>query len=201
MTSLSLAVTGGIACGKSTVLLLLRSALALESNQVFDADHFVRQLFKDPAILAEISTAFPDAVSDGKINRTRLRAAIFASADDRKKLQTILHPRVSRAWRQALADCRAANRAFLAEIPLLFEVGAEDMFDRVIVVASSPSVQRDRLQNERGIHGEVAMGMMSAQIPLASKIEKASHVLWNDGSLESLKDQIAFLLPLVSSRK
>jgi dephospho-CoA kinase len=197
MTPLAVAVTGGVACGKSTVREVLVKNLQLPPEQVFDADTFVHGLLKQADVLQDIAAAFPQAIESGKLNRRILRELVFSSTPARRELEAILHPLVSREWRARLAACRESNRTFLAEIPLLYEVSAEEMFDRVIVVASTPSVQRDRLQNERGLPGEVALGLLAAQMPLQEKVDRADFVLWNDGSIEALRQQLDLLLPIL----
>jgi len=94
------------------------------------------------------------------------------------------------------ADCRKTNRLFLADIPLLFEVGAQDAFDAVIVVACSEEVRRKRLTSRPGISEVIAKKMIASQAPLGDKINQSHHVVWNDGSLEALAFQSDFLSSL-----
>lgn len=197
MTPQAVAVTGGVACGKSTVREALVKNLHLEPEQVFDADAYVHGLLNQAEVLQLVAGAFPQTIENSRLNRRALRDLVFSSTPARKQLEAILHPLVSAEWRARLAACRASNRLFLAEIPLLYEVSSESFFDQVIVVASTPSVQRDRLQNERGLPGEVALGLLAAQMPLQEKVDRADFVLWNDGSLEALRQQIELLLPIL----
>ncbi len=195
MSSLAIAVTGGVACGKSTVRQALSKGLQLGGQQVFDADQFVRQLYQRGEILQQMEREFPGTVHAGHLDRRRLREVVFADPAARRRLEAILHPLVCQEWRRQLAASRASETTFLAEIPLLYEVGAAEMFDCVVVVAASRSVQRDRLQNGRGLSGEVALGILASQMPLEEKIARADFVVWNDGSLDVLQHQIKLLLP------
>jgi len=187
MRPLALALTGGVACGKSTVRLELSRRC---DCAVFNADDFVHELLARPDIVSQIQQAFPHAIKQGCVDRAALRQEVFQHHASRKTLEAILHPAVSQEWRSQLADNRHAGRSFLAEIPLLYEINASDAFDHVIVVASSPSIQRDRLQNNRGLSGELATQILASQMPLDDKIAQADFVIWNDGPLEVLQQQI-----------
>ena len=130
----AVAITGGIASGKSTFTALFHAALP--GAEGFDADACSRRLLAaDPAVAAEVRTLFGPAVfdADGRIDRAALRAVVFAEGGDpapRRALEGILHPRVRAAWRGWL-DVRLQNApgsVMLVEIPLLYETGAEVFF-------------------------------------------------------------------------
>ncbi|MGI9239408.1 MAG: dephospho-CoA kinase, partial [Verrucomicrobiales bacterium] len=120
---LTIALTGGIAMGKSTCSRLLREAIP--GTLFFDADACVRQLLTSPEIVATIAEEFGDSVlsSDGQLDRPRLRKQVFDSAEQRAKLENILHPVVRKRFegeRERLS-ASAEHCVFLADIPLLFE--------------------------------------------------------------------------------
>lgn len=189
-----LGLTGGIATGKSTMaaeLLRMRPPWVF-----FDADRCVHDLLaKDSAVGAEIRETFGDSAMrpETGVDRKALGAMVFADAAARKALEGILHPRVRARWQHLATRCRAEGQDFLADIPLLFETGAEAHFDATVVVAASEEVQRRRLA-DRGISDETAVAMLRSQWPLASKIEQATFVAWNDGTRDNLSTQSALLV-------
>jgi dephospho-CoA kinase len=185
-------LTGGIAAGKSTVRELLAARTAL---QTFDADACVRRLLDgDEQVIREIRDRFgPDFINaDGKPDRIRLRELIYTDPSARRRLEEVLHPRVRRQWQELREACLAKNRHLLADIPLLFETGAESYFEAVVVVACSPATQLSRLET-RGIGRGMAEAMLASQWPIGQKIEKADFVIWNDGSLAALRRQTELL--------
>ncbi len=189
-------LTGGIATGKST---FARIFVKKTSAVFYDADACVHQLLEsDPDVRQEIVTAIdPSAYrDDGTPDRQRLRDLVFSNPTHKKALENILHPRVRDTWMAIAADCRKTNKLFLADIPLLFEVGVQDSFDAVIVVACSEEVRLNRLTSRPGISEAIAKKMIASQAPLGEKINQSHHVVWNDGSLEALAFQSDFLSSL-----
>lgn len=185
-------LTGGIAAGKSTVRELLTVHTAL---QTFDADACVRSLLEgDARVIREIRDRFgPHFIkADGKPDRIRLRELIYADASARCRLEEVLHPRVLRQWQEVREECLAANGHLLADIPLLFETGAESYFQAVVVVACSPATQLSRLET-RGIGPRMAEAMLASQWPIGQKTDRADFVIWNDGSLAALGRQTELL--------
>lgn len=189
---MNIAVTGGIAAGKST---FARELNALHRFVHFDADSCVRDLLtSNEQAKEEICTVFGEDTicKDGSIDRRRLRDRAFASTESRQKLETILHPRVRAEWIRLRNICTASGSHFLAEIPLLFEVSAENYFEATILVATSPQIQHARLA-QRGISAETAAAILSRQLPVMEKIQRATVVVWNDGSESALAQQAKLL--------
>ena len=185
-------LTGGIAAGKSTVRELLAAHTDL---QTFDADACVRRLLDgDEQVIREIHDRFgPDFINaDGKPDRIHLRELIYADSSARRRLEEVLHPRVRRQWQELREKCLASDRHLLADIPLLFETGAETYFEAVVVVGCSPATQLARLE-ARGIGHGTAEAMLASQWPIGQKTERADFVIWNDGSLAALGRQTELL--------
>lgn len=188
-----LAITGGIATGKSTFRRMLEDRHPFVT---FDADAFVHSLLAgDEAVISAIRETFgPGAISPGpSVNRRHLRDLVFADPEARLRLEAVIHPRVRQAWQQLRADCLGENRPFLADIPLLFETGGETYFDASVVVACSPGIQRTRMA-ARGLPVGTMEAMLASQLPLEEKIRRSSVSVWNDGSMESLGHQADLLL-------
>jgi dephospho-CoA kinase len=188
-----LGLTGGIATGKTTFRLRLAEAHAFD---VFDADACVHELLDgNPAVIASIADAFGSAAlrPDGRPDKTFLRTLIYHDPDARRTLEGILHPRVRQRWQVLGAQARDQGRDFLADIPLLFETGAQEAFDTVVMVAASPATQQARLL-ARGRDAGLIERMLASQWSIEEKVRLADHVIWNDGGPEALRRQAAELL-------
>jgi dephospho-CoA kinase len=182
-------LTGGVGMGKSTAAGFLRTRGA----QIVDADELARQLVQpgQPA-LAEIQAEFGRAIiaSDGRLRRDELAEIIFADAAARKKLETILHPRIRERWLAQVEIWRKENRALaVVVIPLLFETRAESHFNKIICVACSAATQRERLL-ARGWTPEQIKQRLAAQWPVEQKISRADFVVWTDGALDAHAQQL-----------
>lgn len=180
-----IAVTGGIACGKSVV----GSFLAEEGVPVCDCDDVARRLMEPGgACFGAVVEAFGRAVmsSDGRIDRLRLAGIVFTDPVRLARLNAIVHPAVFDACRRWLDGVRGAAAAVI--VPLLFEAGAEQGWDAVVCVSASPAVQRQRLQ-ARGLAPADAQRRMAAQMPVREKMARADYVIMNDGTLEMLRAQ------------
>jgi dephospho-CoA kinase len=215
----AIGITGGISTGKSSFTNCLRE-LAPEAT-FFDADRAARELAdQDPEVRGLIEKEFGTSVysARGDLNREAIRTIVFADAEKKRALEQILHPRIRRQWSLEAEGCRNSTRLFFADIPLLYETGGETLCDRVVVVACSPSVQRERLtarafamegrapaspesrdarasQELRPPFDETAaQQMIDAQMPLMEKISRADHVVWNNGGREVLKEQARLLM-------
>ena len=188
-----LGVTGGIATGKSSFTGLLLHHLPAE---LFDADQTAHELLAgDAGIRHAVTQAFGDVICDaeGNPDRTRLRALVFGDPAKRRQLESILHPVIRARWIARAAHFARHGGWFLADIPLLFETQAEASFDRIIVVACSPDTQRRRLAEQRGLSAALAEKIITSQLDLATKINQAHHVIWNDSSLPCLERQAGLL--------
>jgi dephospho-CoA kinase len=182
-------LTGGVGMGKSTAAQLLRERGA----QIVDTDELARQLVEpgQPAV-SEIKAAFGEQMvaSDGRLRRDELAQIVFTDPVARKKLEAILHPRIRERWLAQLETWRRENRPLaVVAIPLLFETKAESCFDKIICVACSAVTQRERLLN-RGWTPEQIQQRLAAQWPIDQKIARSDFVIWTDGSLDVLAQQI-----------
>lgn len=199
----SIALTGGIACGKSTALSFLTKTIPGAS---YSSDQAVDLLLKnDPEVKQELTTTFgPQLYCDkGNIDKDQLRALLVEKPASKKKLEAILHPRLQRQWQpqaeRALGD---STLFFIAEIPLLYEIPKLlAYFDRVIVVASSPQIQLERLKHQRHLPQQVATALLQLQLPLNEKIARSDYLLWNDGSASLFEAQLSMLASLILNFK
>jgi dephospho-CoA kinase len=190
---LTIALTGGIAMGKSTCATLLQGTLP--GVAFFDADACVQQLLTSREIVARIGEEFGDSVlsSDGQLDRPRLREQVFDSAQQRATLENILHPVVRKRFEDERDRASASpdSCVFLADIPLLFESEYRFEHDISVTLAASPATQIQRLTDSRGISKNLAENIIASQMPIADKMALADVVLWNEGRLARLEQQIS----------
>lgn len=187
-----MALTGGIASGKSTVCRVIREFLP--SVVIFDCDAAVhRMLESDAEVTAIISETFGDHALDaqGRIDRHFLRGRVFADEAARLRLEAILHPRIKQECLDSLE--RAATRGadlFVADVPLFFEKGFDFGQSQVLVVASSRSTQIQRLKARGGFEDDLIESILAAQLPVQEKMSRADVVFWNEGPPSVIRSQI-----------
>ncbi len=187
---ITVAITGGIAMGKSTVSASLRESFPTAT--FFDADACVAELLTRADICTRIASEFGQAAlaKDGRIDRAYLRDQVFDSAERRAVLENILHPEVRGEFLAARQSGGAGpDPVMFADIPLLFESGHDYQADLVLVVATGGECQMRRLLARPGITPETARQMVAAQMPIGTKMRRADHVIWNAGSTRILHQQ------------
>ena len=188
-TLFKLGLTGGIASGKSTVATHWRESGAA----VIDADELAHQTLRPetPTHLAIVKAFGKEILEEnGTINRARLGEIVFANERKRVALNQIVHPAVDQMWKAAVGEIERSGQAdvVVLSIPLLYEVGVENEFDQVVVVAASEQTQLSRLA-AKGLNVTQARARVQAQWPIQKKMDKADFVIWNDGSLAVLAEQ------------
>ncbi len=183
--NLKIGLTGGIGCGKSTVVQLFAEA----GWRTIESDAVVRGLIESDASLHDAfrrrwgSEVF---LATGGPDRKAIAAKVFADEAELRWLEGLLHPLVRGAWKGALEAEPGAN--WLVEIPLLFEKRLETEFDLTVCVVSPPDVVETRMVR-RGYTGAEVEQRRLRQMPLEEKAKLADRVLSNAGSLEFLKRQ------------
>ena len=189
-TPFRVALTGGIASGKSTVADLF-AALGVP---VIDTDVIAREVVEpgQPA-LAAVVKAFGSEVlgNDGRLDRRRLRERIFADAGARARLNAILHPAI-RAEMERQSQAAGGDYQLLV-IPLLTEGGRRDHIDRVLLVDAPEALQVERLMMRDGVSREQAVASLNAQATRAERLAMADDVLRNSGQPDELRDRVAEL--------
>ena len=193
----AIGITGGIATGKSSFVNFLRQLLP--GAHFFDADEMARELTRtDPAVLAGIRREFGPEIfqANGELNRSALRAIVFAAPLKRRALEQILHPRIREHWAGEAEKYRRSTELFFADIPLLYETDGEKLCDRVVVVACSEEIQVERLMKRTKMDRASVGAMISSQMALPEKIGRANHVVWNNGPERILAEQARLLVGL-----
>lgn len=191
-------LTGGIACGKSTVAGLLRE----RGVPVLDLDQVAREVVApgEPA-LGEIAARWPHVVRDGALDRKALGAIVVADPDAKRALEAITHPRIWERMERWIAARAAEGAPVVAvEAALMVETGSWRRYDALLVVSCSPEVQRRRLAAREGYDAATVERWLAAQMPLAEKERVATAVVRNDGGPEALAEALASAWAAVTRR-
>ncbi|MDE0683980.1 MAG: dephospho-CoA kinase [Candidatus Poribacteria bacterium] len=189
-------ITGGIACGKTTVSVLLAEKGAIPIN----ADEIGHQLLKsDSPVITELTDAFGQDILDasGDVSRKKLGAIVFKDKAARERLNSILHPLIiqrSRAQARQLV-VEDPTCVVLLDAPLLIEAGAYDTVDLIVVVTASPAMQLRRtlersIAQGRPLTETEVQARIDAQMPVSEKVKYADVVIENEGMLEDLHRQV-----------
>lgn len=193
-------LTGGIACGKSTVAAMLEA----RGIPVVDADAVARDVVAPGAEGAEaVRARFGDGVMspDGGVNRPALAARVFPVAEERAALNAILHPRIAAESAQRLQALGAQGHPFAVyDAALLVETGSWRAMEALMVVSCSPEVQRARLLARNGGDAADADARIAAQLPLAEKERVATWVLRNDGAVDALAARVDVVVAELRAR-
>ena len=192
-------LTGGIASGKSTVAKILAELGAA----IINADSLAREVVEpEREAWREIIAAFGSDIllADRTLDRQKLRAIIFNNTDARKKLESIIHPRVrARADQRIREHTTAGYEVIVYEVPLLFEGNLQESLRPVILVACDVETQRRRLEQRDGLDQTAAQKHIDAQMSLEDKRRLADYVIENNGSLEDLQQQTKAVLEKIKA--
>ena len=185
-----LGLTGSIGMGKSTTAKLFAEA----GVPVYDADAAVHQLYEGEAAPA-IEAAFPGTTANGKVDRPKLSARVVHDPAAIKQLEQIVHPMLGASRQKFFADAEAAKAPVVVlDIPLLFETGGEKRVDAVVVVSTSPELQRERVL-ARGTMDEAKLeAIIAKQMPDAEKRKRADFVVDTSHGLQPVRAQITHIL-------
>ncbi|MEJ8306959.1 dephospho-CoA kinase [Saccharibacillus sacchari] len=188
-------LTGGIATGKSTV----SKMLAAQGVRIVDADLIARDVMNPgQPLLAAVADRFgPEfLLPEGGLDRRRMAEHIFNRPEERQALNAIVHPAIRAEIRRQVEVAEAANPTgiVVADIPLLYESGLENLYEKVVVVYVPRAVQLDRLTSRDGLAPEQAEGRLNAQLDIEEKKRRADFVIDNSGTLENTQRQVEVLL-------
>jgi dephospho-CoA kinase len=185
-----IALTGSIGMGKSTVAQMFSRA----GIPVFDADAVVRGLQGPGGELVEtIEQHFPGTTGPNGVDREALSKVVLSDPDRLARLEAIVHPAVHRARSRFLLDNRD-KPALLFEIPLLFETGGHEAFDKVIVVSAPPDVQQERVLTRPGMTKDKLDALLARQMPDEEKRTLADFVIATGTDLSTTEAQVRSVL-------
>jgi dephospho-CoA kinase len=179
-------LTGGIGAGKSEAL----AALARLGAATISTDAVVHALYEEPEVRdAVVERWGPEVAPDGKVDRSAVAKAAFATPEDRAWLEQLLWPRVGQKvqeWRET-----AAGRALVVETPLLFEAGLERNYDATIAIVAEESVRKQRA----AARGHASLDERTArQLSQDEKARRATYAIENSGTLEQLEQELSGVL-------
>jgi dephospho-CoA kinase len=181
-----LGLTGSIGMGKSTTAKLFEEA----GVPVYDADATVHRLYEGEAVAA-IEAAFPGTTSDGKVDRNKLSARVVRDPAAMKQLEQVVHPMLGASRQKFLDDAeRSGAPVAVVDVPLLFETGGEKRVDAVVVVTTTPEVQRERILARDNMTPEKLDAILARQLPDAEKRKRAHFVVDTSHGLDPVRARI-----------
>ena len=193
---LAVAITGGIGAGKSTAL----DAFRRHGAATVSSDEIVHHLLRtDPDVKRALVERLGEEILDGEgvPDRERIALKVFKDREALDFLEQLLHPLVSReylAWREQLARLEKPPRVCVTEVPLLYEVGGETRFDKVVVI-TAPSKLREARRGGRTDDRE------SRLLPDREKVERADFAYVNTGTPEQLDAWVADVMATLSAER
>jgi dephospho-CoA kinase len=185
-----LGLTGSIGMGKSTTAKLFAEA----GVPVYDADAAVHSLYEGEAVAA-IEAAFPGTTAHGKVDRNRLSAQVVHDPAAIKRLEGIVHPMLGASRQKFLHDAeRSGAPVVVVDVPLLYETGGEKRVDAVVVVTTTPEIQRERVLSRDNMSGERLDAILARQLPDAEKRRRADFVVDTSHGLDPVRARIRDIL-------
>jgi len=181
-----LGLTGSIGMGKSTTAKLFEEA----GVPVYDADAAVHKIYEGEAAPA-IEAAFPGTTVNGKVDRNKLSAKVVHDPAAMKRLEQIVHPMLGASRQKFLHDAEQSGAPVaVVDVPLLFETGGEKRVDAVVVVTTTPEIQRQRILSRDNMTGEKLDAILARQLPDAEKRKRADFVVDTSGGLDPVRARI-----------
>jgi dephospho-CoA kinase len=200
LKSKKIAVTGGLAAGKTSVCRILQELGAY----TISADEIVHQLLSPHSELGkQIVEIFGQSIiTNAAFDRKKIAEHVFADPKKLQKLEHLLHPAVLKTIQQTYQNVltHTPPPLFVAEIPLLFEISAEEWFDTIVVVTAPESLAKERFKTASGYPDEQFLLRSQRQMPVEEKIRKADYIIYNDGSISHLKTQVKTLFQMLITK-
>ena len=185
-----LGLTGSIGMGKSTTAKLFAEA----GVPVYDADATVHMLYEGEAA-PSIEAAFPGTTVDGKVDRARLSARVVHDPAAMRQLEQIVHPMLGASRQKFLHDAEQSGASVaVVDVPLLFETGGEKRVDAVVVVTTTPEIQRQRILARDNMTGEKIDAILARQLSDAEKRQRADFVVDTSHGLDPVRARIRDIL-------
>lgn len=190
-----LGLTGSLAMGKSATAQMFVD----EGVPLHDADAAVHKLY-DGEASAEIEAAFPGTTANGKVDRAKLGERVIGDAAAIKRLEQIVHPKVTAASAKFLADAeRAGAPVAVLDVPLLFETGGDKRCDAVVVVSAPADVQRKRALERPGMTTAKFAAILGKQMPDEEKRRRADFVVDTSQGFDHARAQVRDILQRVAT--
>lgn len=180
-------VTGNYGMGKSTALLIFGKLGAVTR----DSDEIVRTVLEEEDVLKRIRRLLGDEVfyKNGSLNKKKVARVIFENEALRQSLEDVIHPLVFERVQSLAEGLKGTGEIVVIEVPLLFERGYGNRFDRTITVYTDEKVALYRLEKE-GIKRQEAIARLKSQLPIKEKMQRADFVIDNNGTFEETTEQV-----------
>ncbi|MEM9393844.1 MAG: dephospho-CoA kinase [Pseudomonadota bacterium] len=170
---ITLGLTGSIGMGKSTTAEMFRA----RGVPVWDADAAVHMIYSvDGAGTKEIAKIYPEAIGAHGVDREALRTAISEDPAALERIEAVIHPLIA-ADRVAFLETQSGKDVVLLDIPLLFETGADQWLDKVVVVSTSPEIQSRRVLERTGMTKDLFDMILAKQVPDTEKRARADFIV------------------------
>ncbi len=185
---LKVGLTGGIGCGKSTAVKRFREL----GVPVIEADLIAREVVASgqPALQEVVALFGQQAIqADGTLNRAWLRQTVFSDPLRLQQLEAILHPRIRAEILNRMAAC-THSAYVIVDVPLLFEKGYTQLFERILVIDCLPDQQRARVQQRDGSDNAVIDAIMQSQVGREARLQQADDILSNSTSITDFYEKI-----------
>ena len=192
MTPNKIAVTGGLGSGKSEFCGILREM----GYPVFSCDEINRELWKDPSYLSELAGLFPDCLTDGLPDKTKLSRKVFSDERARARLNALSQPRI---MQELIGRMNGFPTTVFAEVPLLFEGGYEKLFDAVLALRRDKEARISAVSKRDGLTRTDALARIQRQFDPDKLEEKQCLIVENDGDRAALKQKAELILQAIRS--
>lgn len=182
---ISIAIVGNIASGKSTVENVLRK----KGYKVFDSDIIAHEVLDD--LSEKILEAFKDydILENGKISRQKLGALVFNDKNLKEKLENIVHPEIKVRIKKIFEENKLEKYIFVS-IPLLFEVGWRNLFDKILFIYTEDKIRLNRLMQRNNFTKDEALARIKSQLPQEEKVKVSDFIINNNHSIDVLQKYI-----------
>jgi dephospho-CoA kinase len=183
-------LTGRIGSGKTTVMKMLVKMGA----KAFDADRQVHQFYRDSShpVYKKVKKIIPEAEQGREISREKLKKIVFKKNHKLRQLERVVHPAVIKALKEWLS-AKKKEDVCVAELPLLFELKLENLFDKTVLLKVKEEILAKRLEKKYGFSDSEIRQRLSLYLPVEEKEKKSSFVLNNNLSLKNLEKEVSAL--------